>query len=135
MCGGTGDSNLQPLRKVRKKERLDGLQCIWGLTARQTRSERAAPLRVVLNHEGQARRRCHGELLHAVYTVASKSTDMGRKVGRAAVSPFGGSWVPILHNVSCAEAYLHTKQHLDPSNRLATIHERHRQTHRETTVQ
>jgi len=46
----------------------------------------------------------------------------------AAVSPFGGSWVPILHNVACAEAYLHTKQHLDPSNRLATIHERHRQT-------
>ena len=27
-----------------------------------------------------------------------------------------------------AEAYLHTKFHLDPSNRLATVQERHRQT-------
>jgi len=26
-----------------------------------------------------------------------------------------------------AEAYLHAKYHLDPSNRLATVHERHRQ--------
>ena len=29
-----------------------------------------------------------------------------------------------------AEAYLHAKFHLDPSNRLATIHQRHRQTDR-----
>jgi len=27
-----------------------------------------------------------------------------------------------------AEAYLHAKLRLDPSNRLATIHQRHRQT-------
>ena len=27
-----------------------------------------------------------------------------------------------------AEAYLHAMFHLDPSNRLATVHERHRQT-------
>jgi len=27
-----------------------------------------------------------------------------------------------------AEAYLHTKWYLDPSNRLATVHERRRQT-------
>jgi len=27
-----------------------------------------------------------------------------------------------------AEAYLHAKFHLDPSNRLATVHERYRQT-------
>ena len=33
-----------------------------------------------------------------------------------------------------AEAYLHAKFHLDPSNRLATVHERHRQD-RQTTVQ
>ena len=33
-----------------------------------------------------------------------------------------------------AEAYLHDKFHLDPSNRLATIHQRHRQTDRQTTV-
>jgi len=29
-----------------------------------------------------------------------------------------------------AEAYLRAKFHLDPSNRLATVHERHRQTDR-----
>jgi len=38
-----------------------------------------------------------------------------------------GSWVPILHNVAGAEAYLGAKFHLDPSNRLATIHQRLRQ--------
>jgi len=31
-----------------------------------------------------------------------------------------------------AEAYLHTKFHLDPSNRLATVHQRYRQTDRQT---
>ena len=30
-----------------------------------------------------------------------------------------------------AEAYLHAKFHLDPSNRLATVHERHRQDRRD----
>jgi len=29
--------------------------------------------------------------------------------------------------VARAEAYLHAEFHLDPSNRLATVHERHRQ--------
>ena len=43
------------------------------------------------------------------------------------------SWVPIQHNVARAEAYLHAKFHL-PSNRLATIHQRYRQTDRQTTV-
>ena len=33
----------------------------------------------------------------------------------------GGSWVTIKHNVTWAEAYLHTKWHRDPSSRLATI--------------
>jgi len=33
--------------------------------------------------------------------------------------------------VAKAEAYLHAKFHLDPSNRLATVHERHRQTDRQ----
>ena len=37
------------------------------------------------------------------------------------------------HNVARAEAYLHAKFHLDPPNRLATVHERHRQD-RQTTV-
>jgi len=32
-----------------------------------------------------------------------------------------GSWVSIQHRVTLAEAYLHTKWHLDPSSRLATI--------------
>ena len=31
-----------------------------------------------------------------------------------------------------AEAYLHAKFHLYPSNRLTTVHERHRQTDRQT---
>jgi len=39
--------------------------------------------------------------------------------GRCA--PLGVSWVPILHNVARVEAYLHTKWHLHPSSRLATI--------------
>ena len=30
--------------------------------------------------------------------------------------------------MSRAEAYRHAKFHIDPSNRLATVHERHRQT-------
>ena len=30
------------------------------------------------------------------------------------------SWVPIKHKVGWAEAYLHTKWHLNPSSRLAT---------------
>jgi len=43
-----------------------------------------------------------------------------------------GAWVPIQHIVSGAEAYLHAKFHLDPSNRLATVHERYRQTGQRT---
>ena len=59
--------------------------------------------------------------------------DMGRKVeGGSAVPLFEGvSWVPIGHNVACAKAYFHTKWHLDPSSRLATIHQRYK-TDRET---
>jgi len=32
-----------------------------------------------------------------------------------------GSWDPIYHNVAWTEAHFHTKCHLDPSRRLATI--------------
>ena len=39
-----------------------------------------------------------------------------------------GDWLPIQHNVACAEAYLRTKWHLDPSNHLATIRQRCGQT-------
>jgi len=37
-------------------------------------------------------------------------------------------------NVAWAKAYLHTKLHPNPSNRLATIHQRHRQTDRQTDI-
>jgi len=50
--------------------------------------------------------------------------DMGRKEGGAAglhLTQCGLAW---------AEAYLHVKFHLGSSNRLATIHQRHRQTDR-----
>ena len=51
--------------------------------------------------------------------------DMGRKLG--VVPLFGrGSWVIIQHKIARAEAYLRAKFHLDPSNRLATVHERHK---------
>jgi len=53
---------------------------------------------------------------------------MGRKLG-GGCAPLGEeSWVPVKHNVARAEAYLHAKFYLDPSNRLATVHERYRQT-------
>jgi len=45
-------------------------------------------------------------------------------------APFlGGAGSPS-DSVAGADAYLCAKFHLDPSNRFATIHERHRQTHR-----
>jgi len=37
-------------------------------------------------------------------------------------------WIPIQHSVARAEAYLRAKFDLDPFNRLATVHERYRQT-------
>jgi len=42
---------------------------------------------------------------------------------------WGGALGPYLaqHNVAWAEAYLRAKFHLDPSNRLAIIHQRYRQ--------
>ena len=36
-----------------------------------------------------------------------------------------------VHNVARAEVYQHAKFHLDPYNRLGTIHKRHRQTDRQ----
>jgi len=50
---------------------------------------------------------------------------MGRILG--AVPLWGGEVGPHLRQCGGAEAYLHAKFHLDPSNRLATIHQRHRQ--------
>jgi len=43
----------------------------------------------------------------------------GPKIGGSAPL-WGGSWVPIEHNVAWVEAYLPTKWHLDPSNHLAS---------------
>jgi len=52
---------------------------------------------------------------------------MGRKLGGCA--PLGeGELDPHLTQCGQAEAYLRAKFHLDQSNRLATVHERHRQT-------
>jgi len=42
----------------------------------------------------------------------------------------GGELGPVTHIVAWAEAYLRTKWHLDPSSRLATIHQRYRHTDR-----
>jgi len=56
------------------------------------------------------------------------TTDMGRKLGVGCVPLGEGRWVPSNSNVARAEAYLHAKFHLDPSNRLATVNQRHRQT-------
>ena len=38
-----------------------------------------------------------------------------------------GELVRILHNVARAETYMRANFHLDPSNRLATTHQRYRQ--------
>jgi len=53
--------------------------------------------------------------------------DMARKEGAVPLS-VGGAGSPSKRGVAWAEAYLYTKCHLDPSNRLATIHQCHRQT-------
>jgi len=53
--------------------------------------------------------------------------NMGRKLG--VLFPFGERELgPYLTQCGRAEAYLHAKFHLDPSNRLTTIHQRYRQT-------
>jgi len=51
---------------------------------------------------------------------------MGRKLG-GGLCPFWGELGPHLTQCGRAEAYLRAKFHLDPSNRLATIHQRYRQ--------
>jgi len=56
--------------------------------------------------------------------------EWAEKWGAAVLLSVGRSWVSIKHNVASAKAYLRNKWHLDPFNRLATIHQRHRQTDR-----
>jgi len=46
----------------------------------------------------------------------------------AVVPFFGGDLGPHVTQCNLAEAYLHTKWHLDPSNHLATIHQRRSKT-------
>jgi len=48
----------------------------------------------------------------------------GPKIG--GLCPFRGELGPHLTQCGRDEAYLHAKFHLDASNRLATVHERHR---------
>jgi len=59
---------------------------------------------------------------------------MGRKLGWGVSAPFfgEGSSVPVLYSVARDEAYLHAKFHFDPSNRLATVHQRCRQNRHRT---
>ena len=66
-----------------------------------------------------------GILIHPA--VWPQQTWAGPKIGGYAPL-VRGSWVPIWHNATRAEAYLRAKFQLDPSNRLATIHLRYRQT-------
>ena len=59
------------------------------------------------------------------------TTDMGRKLGGCAplgedCDPFGGGAGSQSNNVAGAERHLHAKFRLDPSYRLATIHQRHK---------
>ena len=56
-----------------------------------------------------------------------KSGDSARFSGTGAGSPSNS-----LTQCGQGEAYLHANFHLDSSNRLATIHQRHRQTDRQT---
>ena len=73
----------------------------------------------------------------APYLVASWSIQQfghnrhGPKIGWGAVPFFLRELGPIEHKVAWAEASLHTKLHLDPSNRLATVHQRYRETGRQ----
>jgi len=52
------------------------------------------------------------------------TTDMGRKL---LAVPLLGELGPHLTQRGLVDAYLHTKRHPNPSNRLATIHQRHGQ--------
>ena len=88
--------------------------------------------------------KCHVTAAKRKTCIANKSSavnrmgdrlatiDMGRKFGGVklgGVYPFfGGAGSPVQHNMTGAEAYLHAKFHLGRSNRLATIHQHHRQT-------
>ena len=65
----------------------------------------------------------YGLRMHAPYETT--------KVGDGGLLwPF--SWGRAPNSVAWAEVYLRTKWHLDTSNRLATIHQRYRQTDRQT---
>jgi len=53
--------------------------------------------------------------------------DMTYSVLKVPLNPNQPTNQPPSNTVAVAEAYLYAKFHLDPSNRLVTIHQRHRQ--------
>jgi len=65
----------------------------------------------------------------AVAEMGDRLATIGPKSGGGLLCPFlrGGAESP---SDTRAEAFLHTKWHLDPFNRLATIHQRYIQTDR-----
>jgi len=72
----------------------------------------------------------NGILIHPAVWPQQTWTEIG------GCAPLGEEELgPIWYNVVRAEAYLHAKFHLDPSNRLATIHQRYRQADRQTDRQ
>ena len=101
--------------------KLAGVVRLWGRGARSHLAQCG-------QGRGLLRTKWHLDPSSSLATI-----DMDRKLG-GSDSPHTppslgrGSWVPILHNVARAETYLHAKFHLDPYNRLATIHQCHRQT-------
>ena len=77
------------------------------------------------------RKTCIANKSSAVDRMGDRLTtiDMGRKLGGVPLFSGGGAELgPPSNNMAGAEAYLHAKFHLRPSNRLATIHQHHRQT-------
>jgi len=60
------------------------------------------------------------------YQAASSSI---QPFGRDRHGPKTGGCAPFIGELRCL--YLHAKFHLDPSNRLATVRQRHRQTDRQ----
>ena len=63
-----------------------------------------------------------------VHPAVSPQQTWADNFGRGCAFVGGGAGSNLTECVAMAGAYLHAKFHLDPSNRLDTIHQRHRQT-------
>ena len=72
---------------------------------------------------------CNVGELHPDPSSRLATIDMGQKVGRGLLCPFWAAEAGSPSNTISPgpRLYLHTKWHFDPSNRLATIHQRYRQ--------